>query len=769
VRAGSGHRRSLTVLGLFGLAAGLMMLLTWVPAPTGIRYTAAWGLLWLLPALSWVRVLPGDRMTRLTSGLGLAFAVSGLLTLGLHYLPGPFPRGMARWIYALGALLPFGFPSASREDVPPRPEFARGVLVALIIAALVRLPNLAYSEFQGDEAVIMSRAAQALEGDDGELFLHQKGPVEVLIPMSLWSLTGTTSEWQVRLPFALMGCLAVMAIALLADGWFGPRAGALAGMLAGIAGFLVAFSRIVQYQNVVVAMGCLALLWLTEAVERQRDAGVLLGAAFTAYGLLAHYDAVLIGPAGLWLLGRYLFIDPAWRPRRIRVLAVGVGIGVLILSSFYLPFVLNPMFDRTFAYLTAGRMGGDAWFHNSLSSVWRMSVFYNALAYVVGLGLLLVGAAVLGLGTPAAWLTFVVPFLFYAFVVIDPRTHVYTLYPGAAVLAAGTLAWLGRRVRRYARPWTYGTFAVMALWYGLSACYMMVAFLSHTPEYKRTWPESRHPLYPVPFSDDALPPYGHFGFPYRAGWKAVNALFVDGTLHGTYASNEEPEITTWYVREGQRTLCPHPDFYIVAERVQDEITIDWADLQRAYVRWGTIFVGPEAKITIYGHPPAPTPPLTLQASDYGRRYDASTTSRAQLPSTYRGAHPVGVDFGSVARLLGYDLSDETVAYDDRLTVTLFWEALRSPRLNYQVFVHLMADGELVAQHDGAPACDHAPTSLWESGEIVRDAHSVMMDRSIPEGVLEIRVGMYNLLTLERLPVENSITDTLRLEEITLAP
>ncbi len=763
-----GRHRVLRLLGALGIATA-MVAMTGLSVPTGVRYVAAWVLLWLLPAFGWARTLPGDRATRFASGLGLAFAANGLLTLGLHYFPGPFSGGMARIAYALGAVFPFGLRPVRGEDVRARSAFVRGLFMALIIAALVRLPNLAYSEFQGDEAVIMSRAAQALEGDDGELFLHQKGPVEVLIPMSLWSLTGTTSEWQVRLPFAFMGCLAVVAIALLADAWFGPRTGALAGMLAGISGFLVAFSRIVQYQNVVVAMGCLALLWLTRAANQQRDVGVLLGAAFTAYGLLAHYDAVLIGPAGLWLLGRYLFTDPAWRPRRIRVLTVGVGIGVLVLASFYLPFVLNPMFDRTFAYLTAGRMGGDAWFHNSLGSVWRMSVFYNALAYVVGLGLLVVGAAVLGLGTPAAWLTFVVPFLFYAFVVIDPRTHVYTFYPGAVILAAGALAWLGGRVRRYARPWTYGAFAVVALWYGLSAGYMMVAFLSHTPEYKRTWPESRHPLYPVPFSDDALPLYGHFGFPYRAGWKVVDALFADGTLQGTYASNEEPEITTWYVRQGRRTLCPHPDFYIVAERVQDEVAIDWADLQRAYVRWVTIFVGSEAKITIYGHPPAPTPPLTLQASDSVRRYDVSATPSAQLPSTYRGAYPVGVDFGSVARLLGYDLSDETVAYADRLTVTLFWEALRSPHLNYQVFVHLMADGELVAQHDGAPACDHAPTSLWESGEIVRDAHSLVMDRSIPPGSLEIRVGMYNLLTLERLPVGNSITDTLRLETITLAP
>ncbi len=746
-----------------------MILLTWVPAPTVVGYLAAWALLWLLPALSWSRALPGDRTTRLASGLGLAFVVSGLLTLGLHYLPGPFPRMGSRAAYALGSVLPLLLPGIEDEDIRPRPEFARGVLVILVVASFVRLPNLSYSEFQGDEAVIMSRAAQALEGDDAELFLHQKGPVEVLIPMSLWALTGTTSEWQVRLPFVVVGCLAVVAVALLAAEWLGDRAGTLAGMLAGISGFLVAFSRIVQYQNVVVAMGCLALLWLTKAVEQRRHRGVLLGAAFAAYGLLAHYDAVLIGPAGLWLLGRYLIVKRPLSPRRLRVSAIGVGVGVLILGSFYLPFVLNPMFDRTFAYLTAGRLGGNAWVHNSLGSVWRMSVFYNALVYVVGLGLLVMGAALLRVGTPAAWLNFAVPFLFYAFVVIDPRTHVYTFYPGAAILASGTLAWVGERVRHRPHPWRSCAFAVMGLWYGLSAGYMMVAFLGHTPEYKRTWPESRHPLYPVPFPDDALPLYGHFGFPYRAGWKAVDALFADGTLEGAYASNEEPEITTWYVRQGERTLCPNPDFYIVAERVQDEVAIDWTELQRDYVRWGTLLVGTDAKIAIYGRPPAPEPPWVLQAFEYDRRYDASATARAQLPSTYGGTHPAGVDFGSVARLLGYDLLDVEVTEGEHLTVTLFWEALRSPHRNYQVFVHLMADGKLVAQDDGAPACDHAPTSLWESGEIIRDPHRILIDRSIPEGTLEIRVGMYDLLTLERLPVTGSVTDTLRLGEIEVGP
>lgn len=74
------------------------------------------------------------------------------------------------------------------------------------------------------------------------------------------------------------------------------------------------------------------------------------------------------------------------------MLAGIVALGILAL--FYVPFVREPMFARTFAYLTDGRLGGEALFHNSLTNVWRMSTFYNSLYYLVmlalGIGLLLV-------------------------------------------------------------------------------------------------------------------------------------------------------------------------------------------------------------------------------------------------------------------------------------------------------------------------------------------------------------------------------------------
>lgn len=767
------------------MAVVLAVLGTWLPAST-TRFAAAFVLLWGVPAAAWSWTLPGAWEARIARGTGLAFVASGLATLLLHLWPGPFPMGAARAVYGGLALVPVFAP---RADDEPRADISQRAIYALaavvLVAALFRLVNLSYSEFQGDEAVIMSRAAQALAGEDRELFLHQKGPVEILTPMALWALTGTATEWQARLSFSLAGVLAVLAVAALAARWFELKdistrgtAGTpartytisvLAGLLVAINGFLVAFGRIVQYQNIVVAMGALSLLALTDYAERGRARDLMLSALFAAYGLLAHYDAILIGPAALWLLGGAFWTRRAQWRRELRHLALALLVGVIVLGLFYVPFVRDPMFARTFAYLSGGRLGGDGIFHNSLTPVWRMSTFYNALVYVVGLMLLIGLGALLGVRNVAAWLYFLAPLGFYLFVVVDPRTHVYTFYPGAGMLAgaASVRGWMRLRARRKTLA-RIGA-GLWAMWYLLCAGYIVMAFVSHRPEYKREWPASRHPLYPVPFADDELPPYGHFGFPYRAGWKAVAQLFAEGALDGTYASNEEPEITTWYVREGARTMCGQPDYYIVAEHVQDEIAIDGAELERAYTLAAQIMVAGEAKITIYEPAPGPSEVLTVAAASAAAPFDAGTTVAAQLPNAYSGVHPVGVDFDGVGLLLGYDLSSATVRRGDALRVTLFWEALSAPTFNHQVFVHLTAEGELATQHDGAPACGFAPTALWEPGDLVRDEHVIDIEDDVPLGRAELTVGMYDLLTRDRLPVAGSAHNVAALTEIEVLP
>lgn len=728
-------------------------------------------LLWGLPALTWaISLPPRPWYERAAVGAGLAFSLTGLATFVLCLLPGEFPVAVARYLYGALAVLPclVGRPSAPTAPREPVLQIRwQWVAAIILIAFALRVVNLNYSEFQGDEALILQRADRIIGGDTGQFFLHQKGPVEILAPLAFWALNGNVTELEARLPFALLNVLAVLAVMSLAARWYGPSVGALAGLLLAASGFMVAFGRIVQYQTVVVLWGAVSLLALTEYAQSSRPRELFVGALCLGCGFLAHYDIVLVAPAALAILIEYLVKQRvAWRKIVAQVMLAGLlGLGVLAL--FYLPFTLNPNFARTLRYLVEGRLGGGGVFYNNLASVWAMSTFYNAIYYVIALALGVLLAGILRVRGWAAWLYFGVPWFFYTFMVFDPRTHIYTFYPGAAILTGAALPSLWRR---WLAPWVWGRRGLLAagvVWYSLCVGYIYVAFVNHQPEYKREWPASRLALYPYPA--DTLPLFGFFGFPYQAGWKAVEGLYAQGVLTGTYTSNEKPAITSWYVRSGERSLCSRPDTYIIAAYVQDEFAVDWADIEQNYQLWAEIQVEGESKIWIYRPLSDTRPAVTLDAADFYTTFDAATLLGAQRPHPERGEYPVAVPVGDVARLLGYDVSATEAHPGDTLRVVLYWESLQPTLYNYQVFVHLRAGDRLVAQHDGAPACALLPTSGWEPGQIIRDEHDIVLDDSVSASVLDLYVGMYELITKAPLLTAGEQTPDIHLSQIWILP
>jgi len=115
------------------------------------------------------------------------------------------------------------------------------------------------------------------------------------------------------------------------------------------------------------------------------------------------------------------------------------------------------------------------------------------------------------------------------------------------------------------------------------------------------------------------------------------------------------------------------------------------------------------------------------------------------------AHAVGVRFGEVAELLGYDLGPEPHDSDHPLMITLYWRALPGAvEADYTVFAQILAaDGHLVAQHDGTPAAGARPTRGWLEGEIVTDVH-LMAFREPYGGPATIVVGLYNAASVDRV-------------------
>ena len=103
-----------------------------------------------------------------------------------------------------------------------------------------------------------------------------------------------------------------------------------------------------------------------------------------------------------------------------------------------------------------------------------------------------------------------------------------------------------------------------------------------------------------------------------------------------------------------------------------------------------------------------------------------------------------------------------------IKLTLFWQLLTPLTTNYQVFAHLVRE-DIQGQHDSAPECGINPTTRWEPGQIIPDTHIIPIPPDISPGQSTINIGMYELNTRARLPLEGSSKDFLTLTDVFIEP
>ncbi|MBK8903833.1 MAG: glycosyltransferase family 39 protein [Anaerolineaceae bacterium] len=136
------------------------------------------------------------------------------------------------------------------------------------------------------------------------------------------------------------------------------------------------------------------------------------------------------------------------------------------------------------------------------------------------------------------------------------------------------------------------------------------------------------------------------------------------------------------------------------------------------------------------------------AEDVVRLGPTAVLARETAVPTQRARY----NFGQQIQLNGYSLAVDGTGLD----VTLFWEALAPPAVDWTVFVHLLdASGQLVAQGDGVPRDGQFPTSWWPAGTVVPDTHHLPGEFScVALSQFTLLVGFYNPSTAERLPVHD---------------
>ena len=633
-----------TWIALASTPAALVLcdLLLLLPAPDPLQSWAALGLAALLPGALLTALLLGNHADRLSLGervvysVGLGYGVLVLTLLGLSYLPGGLTFVQVALAFHSLILLLLVLIGRRRTGQPATGAgrqwqgsllWTNLALLALLAgAAYLRFTNLGYAELHGDEAAVALRAVDVIQGWERALFVHKKGPGEILPAVALYVLTGRLTEFAAHLPFALASWTGVLATYLLARRWFGPVAGWWAAAMVTVDGYLMAFGRMLQYQSLIFLLVVLTVLAMQHALDRRPSMRYFLAAALLlATGLLAHYEAVIAGVPACWLLICYWRQQEGdWQAKSwhvARQLALPLLIGAAILIAFYVPFVLDPEFFRdTFAYIFGYRLAGRS-IPEGLAIVVGRSTLYSSSYYfwslvaltVVGLGraywryapktlailltLLLAGvlaallvdsaaffqwpgrlalwlwaalfatvwlAPRLPPNERAAWLWFSAPLLGVIFFVVKPGTHVYIFFIPWAVVTGMVVGQLWTALAKAWGGWSIRWFLApaMAVLVLIFGNYVYQLFVVNRVEVLRTWDENRPVGYWTSYTSPAFESI--FGFPLRNGWKSIGALYAQGTLQGRFDTNDRfTSVPDWYLRGTE--FCPRddPNYYLL--------------------------------------------------------------------------------------------------------------------------------------------------------------------------------------------------------------
>ena len=680
----------LVVLGSALLAHAALFL----PLPMLAQAVAALAVAGAIPGCLLVAALVGRSAARpdpfewaLYSG-GAAYAVMVVVMLLVSYLPGGPTRWQTLLAFDAVSLLLLGWlwletrraQPASEASRPVRLEtapttqspisnlqslaFSRwlwaGLIALLAVGAILRFTGLGYADYQGDEARAALRAAAVLQGYEDVLFLHKKGPTEILLPTVIYALTGHLTEATARLPFALANFLGLFATFALGARLFNPLAGWVAAMFLALDGYFIGFAHIVQYQSVVFYTSMLTVLVLHRVLTRPVAPArwLSLAALFLATALLSHYEGALAALPAAYLLGVL-----AWRNRAqwrailgATLVAAAVGGGVLAL--FYAPYILNERFAATYTYLTARRIGGSPPYNNLADVFLRTTLYSTTYAVLLlialtvlailrllranfsralawALSLAVIAFTLLTLFRPgwltiggrdwiavpftllfaliillprqrheerAVWLWFGAVMILALFLIEKPRTHVYTFFMPWALLAGSEASLLWRALRertsfRTAAPAGSAAAALLILAFG----YYAFAYFLDRGEVMLNYAERRPPGYWVVY--DEPDDKARFGFPLNNGWKVVGELYRTGAISGSFETNEkEAWVPAWYTRGADRCRREANWYFEIRNLepwgAEDELAMEHY-LREGFEKWGRVQVGGRDKMVIY--------------------------------------------------------------------------------------------------------------------------------------------------------------------------
>ncbi|MGQ9584772.1 MAG: DUF2142 domain-containing protein [Anaerolineae bacterium] len=125
-------------------------------------------------------------------------------------------------------------------------------------------------------------------------------------------------------------------------------------------------------------------------------------------------------------------------------------------------------------------------------------------------------------------------------------------------------------------------------------------------------------------------------------------------------------------------------------------------------------------------------------------------TEAEIPAAAR-VDPL--DHGGLVRLLGCEIQPRAVYPGERVEVTLYWQGLKPIDYDFNLFIRLLGYREqVVGQVDSYPGAGTFPTSLWQTGQVIRDRYWVQVSPFARTPVVaKVDIGFYDRWSMAGLP------------------
>jgi len=441
------------------------------------------------------------------------------------------------------------------------------LITVLILGGILRFVNLGHSDFQGDEIKALYLPEEGQEVTD-YLIDQRKGPLQFTITYLLkFADPLYQNQFLIRLPFAIAGFISIYYFYKLIKDMFGKKAAFYASFLFATNGFLIAFSRIVQYQSFVIMFMIGALYFL-------RKKNIYMGLIFWALSVLAHYDGLFIFPLAFYYIYQYLVELNGTKLKIngkhfLHFFIAGI-ISLALLASFYIPFIQN-ISSNTQSYWL-GRITGEA--SDKISSSMYLFTVYQPI-YVIHIYLALF---TLGISTIiaqfiksnkytkkigfinkliknfptfenskeliATGIWFLIAIIVMEVLIYIPGTHIYVYIIPATIFCALGIILIETLLNKIIKIKNIAVMGIGII-FTFIALQMYALFIDNNQEYP--WEEEKFLIWTFPRPTPAYH-LSMFGFPYFRNWEGLKEFIESYPKNqAAYSTNERTTISRHFI------------------------------------------------------------------------------------------------------------------------------------------------------------------------------------------------------------------------------